>query len=259
MRYLDQVYSLYAPLWQGNVTVDLVTPDADLSGYKLVLVPNLYLVTDEAAANLERYTEAGGIVVMSFFSGIVDENDQIRLGGYPAPFRKLLGLEVEEFDALPVDATTTVRAEQTFSADLWADVITLEGARALATFGGGFYAGRPAVTQHEFGAGSSFYVGTRLERAGMAWLLGRACERAGIQALNLPAGVEAVRRAGDGARYLVLLNHTAESVEVALTETATDLTHGETRAGPLTLPPYGVTFLRAETPIHVETSELAPH
>jgi len=94
------------------------------------------------------------------------------------------------------------------------------------------------------GAGSSFYVGTRLERTGMAWLLGRACERAGIQALDLPTGVEAVRRVGDGASYLVLLNHTAESVAVALTEAATDLTLGRTEAGPLTLPPYGVAFLR---------------
>lgn len=242
VRYLEQVYSYYAALWQRNVTVDFVKPDADLHSYKLVLVPNLYLVKNEAAANLERYTEAGGTLALSFFSGIVDENDQVRLGGYPAPFRKLLGLSVEEFDALPVGVTNTVRGEQEFFADLWADVITLEGAEPLATFAEGFYAGRPAVTQHSFGAGRSFYLGTRLDGAGMAWLLGRACERAGIQALDLPAGVEAVRRVGDDLNYLVLLNHTDQSVQVEAE--GFDLARGEPVGGRLELPPYGVTFLR---------------
>ncbi len=257
VRYLERIYSYYAALWQRNVTVDFVKPDADLSPYKLVLVPNLYLVKDEAAANLERYTEAGGTLALSFFSGIVDENDQIRLGGYPAPFRKLLGLSVEEFDALPVGTTTTVKGEQEFSADLWADVIALEGAEPLATFTEGFYAGRPALTQHSFGAGRSFYLGTRLDGAGMAWLLEKACQAAGIDTkTGFPEGVEAVRRVSDGASYLTLLNHTDKSVQVELSEAATDLAQGETRVGELTLPPYGVTFLRLQRP--VLTTERVP-
>ena len=244
VRYLEQVYSYYAPLWQQNITVDFVKPDADLSGYKLVLVPNLYLVRDEAATNLERYTQNGGTLLMSFFSGIVDENDQVRLGGYPAPFRKLLGLKVEEFDALPVGVTTPVEGEGAFSADLWADVITLEGAEPLATFKGGFYAGRPAVMQHDFGAGRSFYLGTRLDEAGMTWILDRACDHAGVQATDFPAGVEAVRRVGETSSYLILLNHTDRSVEVDLDGESFDVVRGEVRVGRLELPPYGVSFLR---------------
>lgn len=244
VRYLEQIYSFYRALWQQNITVDFVKPDADLSGYKLVVAPNLYLVRGEAAGNLEHYTQNGGTLLLGFFSGIVDENDQIRLGGYPAPFRKLLGLKVEEFDALPVGVTNTVKGEREFSCDLWADVMTLEGAEALATFSEGFYAGRPAATQHRFGEGSSFYLGTRLDAAGTAWLLGKACERAGIVAERFPEGVEAVRRTSEGADYLVLLNHTENSVKVEF-ETATDLVGGET-TGPLTLPPYGVRFLRTK-------------
>ena len=246
VRYLEQIYSFYRALWQQNVTIDFVKPDADLSGYKLVVVPNLYLVWDEAAANLEHYTQKGGTLVMSFFSGIVDENDQIRLGGYPAPFRKLLGLKVEEFDALPVGVTNAVKAEQAFSADLWADVITLEGAEALATFGSGFYAGRPAVTEYAFGEGSSFYLGTRLDAAGTAWVLEKVCQQAGVTAESFPEGVEAVRRTSEGADYLVLLNHTANEVQVELSQAATDLSGGEA-AKQVSLPPYGVRFLRTKS------------
>ena len=243
VRYLEQVYSFYRALWGQNVTVDFVKPDADLSGYKLVVVPNLYLVRDEAAANLAHYTQNGGTLLMSFFSGVVDENDQVRLGGYPAPFRELLGLQVEEFDALPVGVTNTVTGDERFSCDLWADVITLEGAEALATFESGFYAGRPAVTQHAFGAGQSFYVGTRLEPTGTAWLVEKACQAAGIKPQDFPEGVEVVRRVSDDASYLVLLNHTANEVQVGLPEAITDLETNE-QTDQLTLPPYGVSFLR---------------
>ncbi len=244
LRYLEQVYSYYAPLWRQNITVDFVKPDADLSGYKLVLVPNLYLVRDEAAANLERYTEGGGTLAISFFSGIADENDHIRLGGYPAPFRKLLGLKVEEFDALPVGVSNTVQGEGDFSADLWADVITLEGAQSLATFTEGFYAGRPAVTQHDFGEGRSFYLGTRPDAAGMAWVLDKVCNRAGIQIDAFPEGIEAVRRVANGSNYLALLNHTDRSV--AVKADGTDMVTGDAVTGQLALPPYGVVFLRTD-------------
>ena len=251
VRYLEQVYSFYKALWEQNITVDFAEPDADLSGYKLVVVPNLYLVRDEAAANLAHYTQNGGTLLMSFFSGVVDENDQVRLGGYPAPFRKLLGLKVEEFDALPVGVTNTVTGEESFACDLWADVITLEGAEALATFKGGFYAGRPAVTEHRFGSGRSFYTGTRLEPEGTAWLVAKTCQAAGIKTESFPKGIEAVRRTSADAGYLVLLNHTAAEVGVGLPEAATNLETNE-QTDQLTLPPYGVSFLRT-----VKVSEAA--
>ncbi len=256
LRYLEQVYSYYAPLWQKNVTVNFIRPDADLSRYKLVLVPNLYLVGDDAAANLERYVQNGGTLAMSFFSGIADENDHIRLGGYPAPFRKLLGLTVEEFDALPVGVSNTVGGDASFSCDLWADVITLEGAQSLAAFTEGFYAGRPAVTQHDFGAGRSFYLGTRPDAAGMAWFLGKVCDHAEIQLEDFPEGVEVVRRVADGQGYLALLNHTAESV--VLDAEGTDMVSGDVVTGRLTLPPYGVAFLRTEATAEQQAPERAP-
>ena len=89
--------STTARSYAQNITADFVFPDSDLWAYQVLFVPNLYLVSDETAAKLDRYVANGGVLVMSFFSGIVDENEQIRLGGYPAPFRKFLGIRVEEF------------------------------------------------------------------------------------------------------------------------------------------------------------------
>ena len=80
--------------------MSFVHPARSLDAYQVVLVPSLYLVTDEAAAHLAGVTARGGTVVVNLFSGIVDENDHIRLGGYPGAFTDLLGLRSEEFGPL---------------------------------------------------------------------------------------------------------------------------------------------------------------
>ncbi|HZL02686.1 MAG TPA: beta-galactosidase, partial [Cellulomonas sp.] len=103
VRYLEQVHAAYAALHELGVTVDFVAPDGDLRGYRLVVVPNLYLVSDPQAANLSDFVAGGGHAVVTFFSGIVDQDDRVRLGGYPGAFRALLGITVEEFSPLLPD------------------------------------------------------------------------------------------------------------------------------------------------------------
>jgi len=175
---------------------------------------------------VRRYVEGGGTVVMGFFSGIVDENDHVRLGGYPAPWTSLLGLKVEEFAPLAEgeQVTLTGQGGESLSADLWADVIDLQGAEALATFAEGWYAGRAAVTRHRVGAGTAYYVGTRLDASGLDWLLEDAARSAQLPApLPVPAGVEVLTRRGqpqqngaEESRYLFVLNHSGAPVEVTL-------------------------------------------
>jgi len=216
LRIPERVRAHYLPLWRENVTVDVVTPEADLSGYRLVVVPNLYLCTDEAAANLRRHVEGGGHLLMSFFSGIADACDRIRLGGYPGAFRDLLGLRVEEF--WPLSGGETARLDTGRQADLWADHIVPEGAEVLARYVDGPLAGEPAVTRHAFGAGTATYLGTRPDERAMRELVRDTLRRAGVRPVvgGLPEGVEAVRR-GD---RLFLLNHNDHPVLAAGTELA---------------------------------------
>ena len=254
LNFLDQLRSYYDPLFAANITVDFAAPDADLSGYRLVLVPNLYLLRDAAAQNLERFVAGGGTCVISFFSGIVDEHEQIRLGGYPAPLRALLGLWVEEFVPYAPEETNTIEADDgsSYLCRCWSDVIHLEGAAVLAHYTGGFYAGRAAVTRHAFGQGVACYVGTRPDAAGMAALLERACRDAGVAAaFAAPAGVEAVRRQTETATLLYLLNHRAEAVEIVLDQDGVDLISGQELSGRLTLGAHGVAIVAGGRPLPV--------
>src|SRR5205085_6378922 len=77
----------YSAFWDAGVTVDVVDADADLSAYTVVVVPCLYTCTDAQAASIAAAAEAGAQVLITYFSGIVDEHEHVRLGGYPGAFR----------------------------------------------------------------------------------------------------------------------------------------------------------------------------
>lgn len=250
LKLMGQIYSYYKPLYERNITADFIHPEADLSRYKLVLAPNLYLVNDRAVANIHRYVENGGTLVMSFFSGIVDENDHIRLGGYPAPFRKLLGLVVEEYVPYSESQFNSLRTAdgKRFGCTFWSDVIHLEGAQALAAFEQDYFAGGAAITHNTFGKGNAFYVGTVPDGNGMAWLLEQACQTADVKPLAayVPAGVEILQRANGDKSWLFVLNHSAEKVIVPLARSVTDLLTGAQVNGSVTLEPTGVAILQID-------------
>jgi len=247
LKLIPQIFSYYKPLFERNITVDFAHPGSDLSRYKLVIAPNLYLVNDAAAENINRYVKDGGTVLMSFFSGIVNEHEHIRLGGYPAPFREMLGLTVEEYAPYPVGQTNTLCTSdgKQFTCSLWSDVIRLQTAQALATYESDYYAGSPAVTRHKFEKGLGFYSGTELEPAGLDWLLGLVCAAADIVpvASNIPAGVEALYRSNGEKTWLFLLNHASGKLEVPLEAGGRDLLSGQVMTGPLVLDSNGAAVI----------------
>ena len=213
LRYVEQVAHWYEQLWRSHLTADFVRADADLSRYPLVVVPSLYLTTEEAAKNLRGYVESGGTLVVSFFSGIVDENDAVVLGGYPGALRDLLGIVVDEF--LPLREGETVRLSDGAHGDLWADDIRLRGAVSVADYADGPAAGKPAVTRNEVGAGQAWYVSTRLAGEDLRVLLARIAG-ARTEFAGLPDTIEVVTRrsAETGTEYVTVINHGADEAVV---------------------------------------------
>jgi beta-galactosidase len=207
----------------------------------------LYLVNEPAAGNIKRYVENGGTLLMTFFSGIVDENEHIRLEGYPAQFRKMLGLTVEEYAAYPAGLTNTIRTPdgQTLTCSLWSDVIRAQGCQSLAAYESDYFAGLPAITSHKYGQGTGLYLGTELEPAGIQWLISLLCAQAGITPVvqDLPAGVEALRRSKDGKSWLFLLNHTGGTIQVPLETPGCNLLTAESVNNNVTLENNGVAVI----------------
>ncbi|PFG35296.1 beta-galactosidase [Sanguibacter antarcticus] len=212
--YLQQVHAAHGALRELGITTDVVAPGADLSGYRLVVVPGLYMVTDADAAVINDYVASGGHALVTFFSGIVDEDDRVRPGGYPGAFREMLGITVEEF--VPLAPAERVTLSTGATARLWTERLRSAGADVLARYVDGPLPGSPAHTKHVFGQGVGCYLATVLDRDDLKNVLRTLAADAGVVPIgpDLGGSVEVVRRASAQASYLFIVNHSADPVDI---------------------------------------------
>ncbi|NUQ90918.1 MAG: beta-galactosidase, partial [Glycomyces artemisiae] len=168
------------------------------------------VLTDAASKTLRGYVENGGHLVVSYFSGIVDEHDTVHPGAHPGALRETLGLWIEEFH--PLHEGESLDLDSGAAGRIWSEHVRLDGAEAVARFASGPDAGRPALSRHDLGRGTAWYAATALDAGtGLDELLATAMDAAGVERpQGVPDGVEMVRR----GVHRFLINHTGQDVQV---------------------------------------------
>lgn len=248
-RYLETVRKHYRALFEKRVAVDIVFPDSDLSRYSLVIAPMLYMVKAGMVENIEAFVQNGGTFVTTYLSGLVDETDLAFENGYPGPLSRVLGIWVEEIDALYADQTNSIvmaDGSGEYSCRHIADLLHAETAEVLATFGSDFYAGMPALTRNSFGKGLAYYIASDPDPLLLDRLYGELLQQHGIAApFAAPAGVEIAVRTKNDQPIFFLLNHQASEATVDIGDAVRlDLLTGEQVSGIVTLGGYGVRILK---------------
>lgn len=231
LKYKDEVYHYYQAFHEMNIPVDIVGPEDDLEKYRLLVAPVLYMTKTGYDEKIRRFVKNGGTFVTTFFSGIVDEHDLVILGGYPGKLKDILGIWVEEEDALPSGAENGFMYNgRHYPARLLCDLLhpRSESLSVLASYESDFYAGMPVLTKNRFGEGNAYYVAARSDEAFYRDFLGDICNETGIAPVMEPQeGLEATVRANENGKYLFLLNHGEETLEAAAEQGGTDLITGE--------------------------------
>ena len=215
LKYVEQIHRYYRYFYEQNIAVDLVPVDADLSKYKLVAAPVLYMIKEGMQERLTDYVKKGGSLLTTYMSGIVDQSDNVHLGGYPGPLRELAGIWVEEIDALAPEQSngvSLVNEELTGTSNLVSDLIHLENAEALAHYTSNFYAGMPAVTKNTFGEGTVYYFGGQLEDQLQDQLFKTIVEETDITPVIKEATkLEVACRENAEAKFFVIINFHEEA------------------------------------------------
>ncbi|MPY57849.1 beta-galactosidase [Streptomyces spongiae] len=254
--YPQVLRSWHRALWEAHLTTAFAHPEHDLSAYRLVVVPQLYLLTDAAIENLLAYVRGGGTLVCGFLTGVADEDDRVRPGGMDARLRELFGIRTLH-EWWPLDAGEDAECDG-FRGTLWSEELETEERQAqerqaqereaqereagaadvVSRYKGGELDGLPAVLRK----GRAWYVSTLPEPAALRDLLAGLADGAGVRPVldGLPDRVEAVRR-GD---LLFVLNHGRDQVTVDVPGTHRDLLTGATVSGSLVLGRYGVAVLK---------------
>ena len=207
LKYVDQIHHYYKFFYDNNIGVNMIPVDADFSKYKIVVAPVLYMVKEGMKEALTKFVENGGILITTFMSGLVNESDNVHLGGYPGPLRELAGVWVEEIDALAPEQTNTITFTDgtRMTCNLLCDLMHLEGAQLLASYDENFYAGMPAITKNTFGKGCTYYIGTNMGQEGIDKVLKMATQQANVHpVVKEPTALEVVcRKTADSTHYYI--------------------------------------------------------
>jgi Beta-galactosidase len=255
MEYEKTVNEHYRPFWEQGIAVDIIDADGDLSPYALVIAPMLYMVREGFAERAEAFVAAGGHLVTTYWSGVVNETDLCHLGGFPGPLRKLVGIWAEEIDCLDEGERNLVQGLAGNAAGLQGpyqvrhlcELIHAESAQVLATYRDDFYAGRPAVTVNRFGKGKAWHVASRndlpFQRDFFAAIINELALPRAIDG-DFPPGVVATARTDGETTWVFVQNFTAQQQLITLPQGYTDCMTDATAAGDTVLLAWDCRVLR---------------
>jgi beta-galactosidase len=256
LSYAEQFLGLYKTLFNRHIAVDVVPPEADLSRYKLVIAPSLYVLTEETAKNLERFVEGGGVLLVTPRTGVKDEANAVVDRPLPGLLVQLCGIVVEDYDSLPDGVTRALEFEpsgtQGAHGRAWCDILAPDGAEVVARYADDHYAGKPALTMNRFGQGRALYLGTVGDDALYELLAKLLLELAGVASgLETSPGLEVCKRWQGDRRLVFVLNHAAEARTVKLDRAYRVLFNGSDSSdraeGFVALAPREVLVLEAES------------
>ncbi len=246
LHYQESVEKSHRALRRLGLNVDVVDQSCPLDSYRFVAAPMQYLFREGFAQKVRQFVANGGTFALTYWSGVVDENDRCFLGGRPYGLRDVFGLRAEEIDSLydweenRICKGTAVCGGQTEAAGVLegmrqayrcqylCELVKPDTATPLMVYGKDFYAGMPALLVNDFGKGKAYYVCADAEQAFYDDLYRGIVREVGIGGVWEDAALEGVEisvREGDGETYFFAQNFGRQEVRIRLPE-------GQTLFGP---------------------------
>jgi beta-galactosidase len=243
-RYPQTLQQHYRTFWEKDIPVDVITKEQDFSSYKLLIVPMLYLVSEETISRLKSFVAGGGTLVMTYISGIVNEHDLTYRGGWHHDLQEMFGMKPVETDTLyPNDKNYVRYQNETYQLNDYATVVDVNTATVEGIYQEDFYANTPAVTSHRYKKGKTYYIGARLDD-----LFNRDFYHEIIKELALESNVPvkhgkgiSVQVRGDAEKdYLFVMNFTEDKQPIVFESVVTDMITNEKLSGEIYLDRYEV-------------------
>ncbi|MDR6552915.1 beta-galactosidase [Paenibacillus qinlingensis] len=256
IHYERTVLAHHRAFWEEGVAVDVIGSEDELSPYKLIIAPMLYLCREETGRKLEQFVAEGGTLVTTYWSGVVDEHDLCHLGGFPGPLRKTLGIWAEEIEGLydhdrngvALSPANPLELTGTFESHEICEMIHTEGAEVLGVYTDSFYAGQPALTVNRFGDGQAYHMATRMKSDFLQAFYSKLIKQTGVARAidtDLPQGVTAQVRTDGVTDYLFIMNFSGKMTQVSLDDQCyTHLDSNEFLKGVIELPVNGIELVK---------------
>jgi len=247
LKYSTELLTWYGSIAASHAGIDMVDAAGDLSRYKILCAPVMYIVTAQQADRIRAFVKGGGTFIAGCRLGVKDEHSRIVDTPLPGLLRDVMGVELLDYQPIYSEKQSVQFAAPLSGPDadchIWADILDPRRSDVLATYTGGDHAGKAAITSSRYGQGKAIYIGAHLEAPDLARVLLTLMATSGVTPLKLPTGVEITTRAAGARSWTYLLNHTATAQSVELSGTYRDAINASPVTMPLTLEPYGARVL----------------
>ncbi|TXC90576.1 beta-galactosidase [Metabacillus litoralis] len=245
--YPQTLQQHYRTFWEQDIPVDVITKEQDFSNYKLLIVPMLYLVSEETISRLKAYVANGGKLVMTYISGLVNEHDLTYMGGWHKDLQEIFGMKPLETDTLyPKDRNHVTYKNKSYEMKDYATVIDLNTANVEGIYQEDFYENTPAVTSHQYGKGKSYYIGARLDEQFHRDFYSDLIEELSLRSVHdikHEQGVSVQVRKAEKNDYIFIMNFTEERQPVSFDFQGKDMVSGEMITGDIMLDRYEVRII----------------
>jgi beta-galactosidase len=251
--YQKVLNKFYKALYDLNIESDFVFDDGkNFEKYDILIVPPLYIASDELLKKLVAYVKNGGHLVLTLKSGFCDENSKVRHIVMPGLLSEITGFTYQEFSNLkgniplkgdPFNALENNYVEQ------WAEFIVPKTAKPLAFYDHPFFAKYPAITRNDAGKGSVTYFGTIPSEAIIQKIIRSIADERKITGPDqqLPEKIKVKHGTGNNGKKLHFYYNFSDKEQsfVYAYESGTNVLSDDTvnKNGSLKLSPWGVAIV----------------
>ena len=247
-RYPQTLQSHYKYFWDKNISVDVVTPQQDLSKYSLVVAPMMYMMTEETMDRFRDYVKNGGVLVGSYLSGLVNETDLTYLGGWPKTLQEIYGIDVKEIDTLyPKDRNSIKFGNESFEVVDYCTIIEAKEAEVLAKYEEDFYKNTPAITKNNLEKGKAYFIGARTNQEFLSKFYDKIVKDLDINEVEdfiSECGISIQIRENKDAKYYFVMNFTEEEKNIEIKGSYLNLISGKMMERLNLMKPYDVYVLK---------------
>ena len=247
-RYPQTLQSHYKYFWNKNISVDVVTPQQDLSKYSLVVAPMMYMMTEETMDRFRDYVKNGGVLVGSYLSGLVNETDLTYLGGWPKTLQEIYGIDVKEIDTLyPKDKNIIKFGNESFEVVDYCTIIEAKEAEVLAKYEEDFYKNTPAITKNNLEKGKAYFIGARTNQEFLSKFYDKIVKDLDINEVEdfiSECGISIQIRENKDAKYYFVMNFTEEEKNIEIKGSYLNLISGKMMERLNLMKPYDVYVLK---------------
>lgn len=247
-RYPQTLQSHYKYFWNKNISVDVVTPQQDLSKYSLVVAPMMYMMTEETMDRFRDYVKNGGVLVGSYLSGLVNETDLTYLGGWPKTLQEIYGIDVKEIDTLyPKDKNIIKFGNESFEVVDYCTIIEAKEAEVLAKYEEDFYKNTPAITKNNLEKGKAYFIGARTNQEFLSKFYDKIVKDLDINEVEdfiSECGISIQIRENKDEKYYFVMNFTEEEKNIEIKGSYLNLISGKMMERLNLMKPYDVYVLK---------------